>query len=112
MSIENNIVKLPFAEAKGGIKQKLSGYFRSWNRYYIGSTSNPPARWSRHGQNGWTKMVLLYEAWSPDLATSLERELIAWAQQTGFQVECGNRAPGGEGILTDRSTHYIYVLVA
>lgn len=111
MAIEDNIVRLPFADAKGEIKRKLGGYFRSWNRYYIGSTTNPGARWSRHESGGWVKMVLLYEAWSASIAAEAERELIAWAQQTGFRIEGDNRAPGGEGILHDRSRHYIYVLV-
>lgn len=53
-----------------------------------------------------------YDAWSPDLATGLDRDLIAWAQQTGFRVECENHGSGGEGILTDWPRHDIYVLVA
>lgn len=111
MSIEINIVRKPVNEALPDLKQKLRGYLGYWEAYYIGSSSNYAHRWARHRGNGWRKMVVLYEAFSAGIAADIERELIAWAQQTGFRVEGENRAPGGEGILSDRSRHHIYVLV-
>ena len=109
--IEKNIVSSPFPHASSEIRAKLNGYFRLYSRYYVGSTSDPCARANAHAPRGWTKMVLLYEAWSARIAVDLERELIRWSRQTGHRVECENLAPGGEGIRSVHSTHYIYVLV-
>ncbi len=109
--IEERIVRVGRDQAMSELKPMLNGYRRSWNRVYIGVTANPPQRWTKHMRNGWSKMVLLYEAFRPDIAIDLERDLIDYARRCRFQIPPENINPGGEGIGTNQQTHFVYVLV-
>lgn len=111
MHIEQNIVERPFSQALPEIKRKLSGYMSWATRIYIGVTTNRHARASRHAQNGWQRMVILYEAWGAKLAADMEHELIAWAQECNFNVEHWNAGGGGEGIVGGAETYEVYVLI-
>ena len=111
MTIENRIIEVPFSEAKPLIQRSLLGYMRCWNSIYIGSTVDPIRRWPEHAGKGMAKMVLLYKAWSANLAISMERELIDWARATNFRIEHLNMSDGGEGIPHHQRKHYIYILV-
>jgi hypothetical protein len=109
--IEENIVRDIPARAMVELKRKINGYRRLWERFYVGVTSDPEGRWDRHSRNGWCKMVVLYEAFSPKIAREMEMELIDYAFNCGFRIPPENVGMGGEGILDGRRYHYIYVLV-
>jgi hypothetical protein len=110
--IEDNIVRVGRDEAMSHLKPMLNGYRRVWNRIYIGVTANSEERWAKHSLNGWAKMVLLYEAYRPDIAVDLERDLIDYARRCNFIIPIENITPGGEGIDNAQGYHYLYVLVA
>jgi uncharacterized cupin superfamily protein len=93
------------------LKPTLDGYRSHWNRVYIGVTTDPDRRWAKHERRGWNKMRVLYEAFSPQIAKGLERDLIDYARRCNFQVDIENVNPGGEGIQPHRETHCLYVLV-
>jgi hypothetical protein len=109
--IEDKIVRVNHGQAMSKLKRKLDGYRSHWSRFYIGVTSAPERRWEAHSLNGWVKMVLLYEAYSTDIAINLERDLIDYAHRCHFQIPPDNRAPGGEGIGNEQLSHYLYLLV-
>jgi hypothetical protein len=109
--IEDNIVRVGREEAMSHLQPMLNGYRRFWNRVYIGVTANPEKRWAKHSSNGWAKMVLLYEAYRPDIAIDLERDLIDYAHRCNFLMPPDNINPGGEGIGNEQRYHYLYVLV-
>src|SRR5690349_19692516 len=89
----------------------LNGYRRVWDYAYIGITANPVARWRRHEGRGWAKMVLVYCAYTPDIARTVETELIDYARRCNFLFDIQNVNPGGEGILDRNGAHFVYVLV-
>ena len=95
--IEDNIVRVGRQEALPLLQQKLNGYRRFAGRIYIGVTAHPERRWSEHAQNDWRKMVLLYEAFNPEIACELERSLIRYAASCNFRIEPENIIRGGEG---------------
>jgi len=109
--IEDNIVRVNRYEAMEQLKLKLNGYRYSWNQVYIGVTANPEKRWAKHMRNGWQKMVLLYEAFRPDIARDLERDLIDYAHRCAFRIAVENINPGGEGLTEELRNNYLYVLV-
>ncbi len=109
--IEENIVLLGRDDAMPKLKQKINGYRRLWKRVYIGVTSNPARRWAKHELNGWRKMVLLYDAYRPDIAISMGIELITYARSCGFIIEIENVSRGGEGIGSAARSNYLYILV-
>ena len=109
--IENKIVRVDCSEAMRYLKPKLNGYRRSWSQVYIGVTANPDKRWAKHVRNGWQKMVLLYEAFRPDIARDLEQDLIDYARRCDFRIAIDNISPGGEGLTDDNKNNYLYVLV-
>ncbi len=109
--IEDKIVRVAKTEALAHLKPKLNGYRRYAERIYIGVTANPERRWQQHRPNGWSKMVLLYEAFRADIACELERELIDYAHNCNFRVAPENVNPGGEGISNEPRSNYVYVLV-
>jgi hypothetical protein len=109
--IEDNIVSLGRYDAMSELKKKVNGYRRFWKRVYIGVTCNPQQRWTKHISNDWRKMVLLYEAYRPDIAISMERELISYARGCGFIIDIENVNPGGEGLSCEQKSNYLYVLV-
>ena len=110
--IENNIVRLGRDQAMPHLKSKLNGYRRGGRPIYIGVTANPDARWMmHHAYDGWAKMVVLYKAFSADIASDMERELIDYAHQCNFLSSPANIGPGGEGIGRGGGPRYLYVLV-
>ncbi|MFY0582493.1 GIY-YIG nuclease family protein [Cystobacter fuscus] len=109
--IEENIVRVGRDEAMSYLKPKLNGYRSIWNRIYIGVTTDPEKRWAKHSCNGWTKMVLLYEAYRADIAIDLERDLIDYAHRCKFLLPPDNINPGGEGVFDNQKYHFLYVLV-
>ncbi len=111
MSVELRIVEKGFTAALADLKRSLNGYMRHSQRIKIGCTTDPHARWRRHAPDGWERMVLLWKALGPDWAARMEQSLIEHMHSTGFLLERANIAPGGEGILQDRSEHFIYVLL-
>lgn len=111
MEIEDNIVRVGRDEAMESLKPKLNGYRRFWSRIYIGVTANPEGRCVKHARKGWRKMVLLYDAYTPEIAYELERDLIDYAGRCGFLLPIENINPGGEGIGSARRSNYLYVLV-
>ena len=109
--IEKNIVRVNRSEAMEHLKPKLNGYRSSWSQVYIGVTANPEKRWAKHVRNGWQKMVLLYEAFRPDIARDLEQDLIDYARRCDFRIAIDNINPGGEGLTDKTRNNYLYVLV-
>lgn len=109
--IEDKIVRVIRSEAMDHLKLKLNGYRSQWSHVYIGVTANPKKRWAQHMRNGWYKMVLLYEAFRPDIARELERDLIDYANGCNFRIEVENITPGGEGLKNESRKNYLYVLV-
>jgi hypothetical protein len=109
--IKRNVVRVGRKQAMDHLKLKLNGYRHSWKRVYIGATTDPQSRWKKHASHGWDKMVVLYEAFSPQIVRDLERDLIDYAQHCNFQLEIENIAAGGEGIRDQPRTSYLYVLV-
>lgn len=109
--IEDNIVRVGRQEALPILAQKLNGYRRYASRIYIGVTANPERRWSEHSQNDWRKMVLVYEAFNPDIARELERYLIRYAASCNFRIEPENISHGGEGISAQNRANFVYLLV-
>jgi hypothetical protein len=95
----------------GSLKLKLNGYRSLWTRVYIGVTADPVSRWNEHSSRGWTKMVLLYKAFTPQIASSMERALIRYARDCNFRVGVENVRPGGEGIGEESRPNYLYVLL-
>lgn len=110
--IERNLVRAHWQNALPILQSKLNGYRYAWRRIYIGATSDPGRRWDSHISNGWQKMVLLYEAFTPDIARALERGLIEHARSCNFQIDIENIADGGEGLSNETLLTYLYVLVA
>ncbi|WNG44240.1 hypothetical protein F0U60_09060 [Archangium minus] len=98
------------AKAMPRLKDMLCGYMSHWSRVYIGATAHPEIRYGQHMNDGWHKMVLLYEAFSPEIALGMERELIAYARQTNFLTLVENINPGGEGLSHARRSNYLYLL--
>lgn len=111
-NIEVNIVSLGRYDAMPILKQKLNGYRRIWKRVYIGVTSNPERRWAKHASNGWQKMVLLYDAYRPDIAVEMERELIEHAHDCRYIIDIENINLGGEGLSHEQRSNYLYVIVS
>ncbi len=109
--IEDNIVRVGRDEAMSHLKLKLNGYRNSWSQVYIGVTANPETRWAEHVRNGWQKMVLIYEAFRPDIARDLEQDLIDYAHRCDFRIAVENVKPGGEGLSDEIRSNYLYVLV-
>ncbi len=56
-------------------------------------------------------MVLLYEAYTEDIAIDLERALIDYARRCNFILPVDNITAGGEGIYEHENCHYIYFIV-
>jgi hypothetical protein len=109
--IVDNIVRVGRQEALPLLAQKLNGYRRYASRIYIGVTAHPERRWSEHAQSDWRKMVLLYEAFNPEIARELERSLIRYAACCNFRIEPENINPGGEGIGAQSQANFVYLLV-
>jgi len=109
--IENKIVRVARQEVMSYLKPRLDGYRSSWSRVYIGVTAAPEKRWAKHMLNGWAKMVLLYEAYRPDIARDLEQDLIDYARRCNFLMPIENITLGGEGIGDKDHLNYLYVLV-
>ncbi|RYZ36679.1 MAG: hypothetical protein EOO71_30915 [Myxococcaceae bacterium] len=111
--IEENIIDAPADEALYHLKRSLNGYRYNWERIYIGVTAWPEDRWDQHldRDDGWEKMVLLYDAWSTPIAEELERALIKYARECRFKVSIENIRDGGESLSRTRKNHFLYVLV-
>jgi hypothetical protein len=109
--IEDNIRTGRVDEALADIKRSLNGYLRSYDRIYIGATSDAENRWAAHEQNDWDKMVLLYETEWAGSCRSMEKKLIAHARGTKFRVDPENVLAGGEGIYDGHDAYWVYVLV-
>ena len=110
--IDWKIDKVPKHEAMDYLKPRLDGFRSHWLRVYIGVTSDPDRRWVKHANRGWSRMIVVYEAFTPEIAADLERDLIDYAHRCGFRVPVENVNPGGEGISAERRSNYLYILVA
>lgn len=110
--IEENIVVAPPDKALPRIKNKMNGYWSAANRLYIGATSNKEVRWAKHQRQGWRRMVILYDAYTPEIAAKMERALIDYARSCNFIVRSENIGPGGEGIVEEARSNFIYLLLA
>jgi hypothetical protein len=117
IELEYNLVSLGYEKAMPELKKKLNGYRRFWNRVYIGVTSDPDRRIVKHEYNNrhepdrWSKLVCLYDAYTPEIAQDMEQKLIAYARGCNFMLDIENISSGGEGIGTTRRSNYLYVLV-
>ena len=60
--------------------------------------------------DGWQKMVVVYEAFSPEIAQDMEQALISHARESNFLTRVVNTNPGGEGLRTARRSNYLYFL--
>ncbi|WP_147451348.1 hypothetical protein [Corallococcus llansteffanensis] len=109
--IEDRIVRVGRDSAMAIIKPMLNGYRGSWSRIYIGVSAKPSRRWVKHMRNGWSKMVLLYEAFRPDIAVDLERDLIDYARRCNFLMPPENISSGGEGIGNIQQSYFVYLIV-
>lgn len=110
--IEENFVEVGRQNALIPLMKKINGYRRSWERVKIGVTADPERRWNKHTPDGWEKMVLLYDAYTPTIAREVEKEMIASARESNFILDIENVNPGGEGIGDLDRSNYVYVLVA
>lgn len=108
----SKIVRLDALEAMEPLKNLLNGYRRSYERIYIGVTADPERRWQKHDANGWKKMVILYEAFTPKIAQKMERDLIDYARRCNFRIAPENIGFGGEGILDTPRSNFLYLVVA
>ncbi|NOK08822.1 hypothetical protein [Corallococcus exercitus] len=109
--IDDKIIQVHADYALDALKPKLNAYRHFRERVYIGVTASPEKRWKKHQGKGWKKMVLIYEAYSTDIAERLERGLINYARQCRYRVEIENVGDGGEGLSTTRQRHFLYLLV-
>lgn len=111
MKLEDKILKrvVP-AKALPRLKNMLNGYMSQWEEVYLGATSNPDLRRDQHLNGGWRKMVLLYEAFSPEIARGMERELIAHLHAANFRTRVGNANAGGEGLSDEQRSNFLYLL--
>jgi hypothetical protein len=109
--LEENVVRnLVPGEAMPRLKNILNGYMSHWERIYIGATAHPELRYEQHMSDGWRKMVLLYDAFSPEIAQRMERQLIAHAREANFLSLVANTHPGGTGLGATRRSTYLYIL--
>ncbi len=92
------------------LKNMINGYLSKWEQVYVGVTAHPELRYQQHMADGWRKMVLIYEAFSPEIAQGMEQSLIAYAKKCDFLSLVVNVNPGGEGIGRARRSNYLYVL--
>ncbi|REG27026.1 hypothetical protein ATI61_11032 [Archangium gephyra] len=83
------------------LKNKLRGYLSHSSRFYVGATANPALRAQQHAEEGWTRMVLLYEAYSPEIARRMEQELIDFALRANFEAVVENIHSGGGGLTSE-----------
>ncbi len=113
MDYEENIVSCGKAEAMQHLKPKLNGYMRSSGEVYIGATANRQRRFEQHEQRGvgWRKMVVLYEAFTPQIAAALEADLIDYARRCNFRTSVRNVSDGGDGLNPNGGFTYVYILV-
>jgi hypothetical protein len=109
--IKENILKVGRQNAVPLLLQKINGYRGSWRRVKIGATSDPERRWDQHSSDSWEEMVLIYKAYTPEIAREIEQELIAASRESNFLLDIENVNPGGEGLGDVRRSNYIYVLV-
>lgn len=112
MRPEFNLVRVNAGQAMQQLKRKLDGYRSFGREIYIGVTTAPERRCEQHELNGWSRMVLLYEAFTAEIARTLECDLIDYARRCNFRLPPGNVCPGGEGIGSRPGSHYLYLLLA
>src|SRR5688572_15562267 len=98
IEIENSIVKVPKSEAMSKIKPKVDGYRSHHARIYVGVTNDPARRAKEHEKNGWIRMILLYEAWSAEIARELEMDIIDYCRRCNFKIPIENKSDGGDWI--------------
>jgi hypothetical protein len=110
--IDWKLVRVDYRMAMEELKPMVNGYRRSWSRFKVGVTAHPELRWQDHQSDDWTKMVVVYEALSPDIAQYLERDLIDYCRRCNFAIDIENINPGGEGITPQRRKNYLYLLLA
>lgn len=110
MFVNRVVTAVGTREAKPLLKNMLNGYMSQWARIYIGATAHPKMRYEQHMLDGWRKMVIVYEAFLPEIARSMEQALIAHARESNFLTLVVNTTPGGEGLSTARRSNYLYVL--
>lgn len=98
-------------DALAQLQRKLRGYL-SHNVVYIGVSTRPRIRARSHGRRDprWTRLVVLYEAYTAAKAKLLERALIAFARNCSFRVLPTNDGDGGEGVR-GAGPFYLYVLL-
>jgi hypothetical protein len=113
MDYEENIAQCSKNDAMQHLKPKLNGYMRVWSEVYIGATGNLQRRRAQHEQRGigWRKMVVLYEAFTPQIAAALEADLIDYARRCNFRTSVGNVRDGGDGLNPNGGHTYVYLLV-
>ena len=99
------------AESLPRVKARLNGYLASYDKVYIGATTDPRNRSDAHEENGWAKMVLLYKTRSPVSCATMEKAAIKHARSSSFKVKPENVLSGGNSIPGDRDEYFVYVLV-
>ena len=111
MRIERKHTSGRVAEALPLVKRRLNGFLASYDKVYIGATTDPRARSEAHEVNGWTKMVLLYKSPWRGSCASMEKAAIAHARESNFLIDPDNVLAGGNSIPHDRDEYFVYVLV-
>lgn len=106
-----DVVEAGANDALRTIKQKLNGYRYAWSEVYVGVTQDPEARLQNHQNDGWRKMVVVWEAWNDDITAYMERELIAYGQACNVRTPMANRGPGGEGVAQGSGAWWVYILL-
>lgn len=107
--VENNLVVEPWPKALDKLKPKLNGYRGNQWTVYIGATQDPDRRFEEHkAKGGYSRLVVVYEAFNPRVAREVEQELIDYAHRCGFRSQPDNIAAGGENIEDGSGRWFIY----
>lgn len=93
--------------------RRVLGAYGRWNGHVkIGITNNPEQRLTAHKYNdGWEKMVVIYETSSWDSAKKAEKNLIDFAyEQSIADFEIWNEIGGGGGDQGE-PPYFVYLLL-